>query len=422
MLDVNLGGEVVYPLADALAAEHVPFIFVTGYSDEEIEGRFASVPVLQKPIERDALKSIFGRRSAHETPALRSLCRLAVAGGFPDPVCHSICAEFAGSLRCHGTVIESLYFAGEIRDQPGFNASVRCGMSGPMALSTTEHTTKAFDVDLQSLSRMIAEMGGHAEHQLVQSIDALTKQDRDRAERVVSTDEVIDTLQRQIEEKAIATIATRQPLAVDLRDIVAVLRISSDLERIGDLAKNIGRRVTTLSGQEMPAKALRGVRHMATLALVQLRDVLDAYASRDVAKAIEVWKRDEEIDAMYTSLFRELLTYMMEDPGTITFGIHMLFCAKNIERMGDHCTNIAEAIHYMVEGRRSPRTARKPTPRATFPPWIPHCIEAPRTGADCAHDQKNPAACPSFNTFFGSDYPTPDGTCIRVTCPSLRPC
>ena len=223
-----------------------------------------------------------------------------------------------------------------------------------MALGISEHTTTAFDVDLQSLSRMVAEMGGYAEHQLVQSIDALTKRDRDRAERVVSIDEVVDTLQRQIEEKAIATIATRQPLAVDLRDIVAILRISSDLERIGDLAKNIGKRVSTLTGQEMPPKALRGVRHMATLALGQLRDVLDAYTSRDVAKALAVWKRDEEIDAMYTSLFLELLTYMMEDPGTITFGIHMLFCAKNIERMGDHSTNIAEAIHYMVEGRTFP--------------------------------------------------------------------
>ena len=228
-----------------------------------------------------------------------------------------------------------------------------------MALGITDHTTKAFDVDLQDLSRMVAEMGGYAEQQLVQSIDALTKRDRDRAQRVVAADLSVDELQRQIEEKAIATIATRQPLAVDLRDIVAILRISGDLERIGDLAKNICKRVTTLTGQEMSPKSLRGVRHMANLALMQLRDVLDAFASRDLATALAVWKRDEEIDALYTSLFRELLTYMMEDPETITFGIHLLFCAKNIERMGDHATNIAEAIHYMVEGKAFPELRPK---------------------------------------------------------------
>ena len=232
-----------------------------------------------------------------------------------------------------------------------------------MALGISEHTTTAFDVDLQSLSRMVAEMGGYAEQQLVQSIDALTKRDLGRANRVVDTDLLVDSLQRQIEEKAIATIATRQPLAIDLRDIVAILRIAGDLERIGDLAKNIGKRVTTLTGQEMPAKAIRGVRHMATLTISQLRDVLDSFASRDVNQATAVWKRDEELDAMYTSLFRELLTYMMEDPGTMTFGIHLLFCAKNLERVGDHATNIAEAIHYMVEGR--PFAADRPKADAT---------------------------------------------------------
>jgi phosphate transport system protein len=243
-----------------------------------------------------------------------------------------------------------------------------------MPLGITEHTTKAFDVDLESLSRMVAEMGGYAEHQLVQSIDALMKRDCDRAQRVVITDLTVDSLQQSIEEKAIAIIATRQPLAVDLRDIVAILRIAGDLERIGDLAKNIGKRVSTLTGQEMPAKALRGVRHMATLALGQLRDVLDAFASRDVAKAYAVWKRDEEIDAMYTSLFRELLTYMMEDPETITFGIHLLFCAKNIERVGDHSTNIAEAVHYMVEGHAFPvdRPKADTTPDISAPDSTTH--------------------------------------------------
>ncbi len=243
-----------------------------------------------------------------------------------------------------------------------------------MALESTEHTTKAFDVDLESLSRMIAEMGGYAEHQLVQSIDALTKRDQDRAQRVVSTDKAIDDLQRQIEEKVIVTIATRQPLAVDLRDIVSILRIAGELERIGDLAKNICKRVSTLTGQPMPPKALRGVRHMAGLALGQLRDVLDAFASRDAEMAFNVWTRDEEIDALYTSLFRELLTYMMEDPGTITFGIHLLFCAKNIERMGDHSTNVAEAIQFMVEGHSFPdrRPKADGTSNISAPDTLPH--------------------------------------------------
>ncbi len=220
-----------------------------------------------------------------------------------------------------------------------------------MAPGITEHTATAFDVDLQSLSRMVAEMGGYVEQLLVQSIEALTKRDFYRANRAVYTDDVVDSLQRQIEEKAIVTIATRQPLAVDLRDIVAILRIAGDLERIGDLAKNIGKRVTILTEHEMPARAVRGMRHVATLALGQLRDVLDSFVSRDVSVAIAVWQRDKEIDAMYTSLSRELMTYMVEDPATIGFGIHLLFCAKNIERVGDHATNIAEAIHYMVEGR-----------------------------------------------------------------------
>ena len=149
---------------------------------------------------------------------------------------------------------------------------------------------------------------------------------------------------------AIHMIAKRQPLASDLREIVGALRISIDLERIGDFAKNISKRVVALSDDSYPNDLMRRVEQMANLALVQLKSVLDSYAQRDVAKAIAVWKGDEEIDAMYTSLFRELLTYMMEEPRNITFSTHLLFCAKNIERIGDHATNIAETIYFMVEG------------------------------------------------------------------------
>ena len=221
-----------------------------------------------------------------------------------------------------------------------------------------EHTAKAFDHDLRELTRKVAEMGGLAEKEVSDAVAALVRRDTDLARRVVATDATIDALQREIEEKAVLTIARRQPMAVDLREIVAALRVCNDLERIGDLAKNIGKRVTALDADFHPQKLIRGVEHMAALVLNQLKQVLDAYAGRDLASALAVWKGDEEVDAMCTSLFRELLTYMMEDPRNITFCIHLMFSAKNIERMGDHATNIAETVHYMIEGR--PITDQRP--------------------------------------------------------------
>src|SRR6516164_6487081 len=218
-------------------------------------------------------------------------------------------------------------------------------------MTMSDHTMKAFDTDLQDLSRMVAEMGGLAEKQVADSVDALATRDTALAQRVSSADANIDALQREIEDKAVLTIARRQPMAVDLREVVGALRLSNDLERIGDLAKNIAKRVVAISGDFHPQKLLRGVQHMAALVLGQLKQVLDSYASHDLNKALTVWKGDEEVDAMCTSLFRELLTYMIEDPRNITFCIHLMFCAKNIERMGDHATNIAETVYYMIEGR-----------------------------------------------------------------------
>ncbi len=222
----------------------------------------------------------------------------------------------------------------------------------------TQHTTKAFDADLLELTRKVAEMGGLAEKEIADSVDALARRDNDLARRVITMDSAVDGLQREIEEKAILTIARRQPMAVDLREIVAALRVANDLERIGDLAKNIAKRVLALSGDFPSPKLIRGVEHMTALVLGQLKQVLDSYAARNLTNALAVWARDEEIDAMCISLFRELLTYMMEDPRNITFCIHLLFCAKNIERMGDHATNIAETVHYMIEGH--PITAERP--------------------------------------------------------------
>jgi phosphate transport system protein len=221
-----------------------------------------------------------------------------------------------------------------------------------------EHTAKAFDADLQDLSRMVAEMGGLAEKQIADSVDALAKRDATRAERVIAADVAIDNLQREIEDRSVLTIARRQPMAVDLREIVGALRIANDLERIGDLAKNIAKRVMPITADFHPQKLIRGVEHMAALVLTQLKQVLDSYAGHDLEKALVVWKGDEEIDALCTSLFRELLTYMMEDPRHITFCIHLMFSAKNIERMGDHATNIAETVYFMVQGR--PITDERP--------------------------------------------------------------
>ncbi|MGE0524519.1 MAG: phosphate signaling complex protein PhoU [Variibacter sp.] len=217
-------------------------------------------------------------------------------------------------------------------------------------MAMSEHTAKAFDTDLQDLARLVAEMGGLAEKAISDSVTALADRDAKLAQQVVTADAAIDALQREIEEKAILTIARRQPMAVDLREIVGALRVSNDLERIGDLAKNIGKRVVALGGDFRAPTVLRGVESMAELVLSALKNVLDAYARRDVAQAMGVWKGDEEIDAVNNSLFRELLTYMMEDPRNITFCTHLLFCSKNIERMGDHATNIAETVYYMVEG------------------------------------------------------------------------
>ena len=214
----------------------------------------------------------------------------------------------------------------------------------------TDHTMKAFDTDLQDLARMVAEMGGLAEKQVADSVDALAKRDTTLAQRVTAADANIDALQGEIEEKAVLTIARRQPMAVDLREIVGALRVANDLERIGDLAKNNGKRVMALDSEFYPVGLIRGVEHMGAMVLAQLKEVLDSYARHDLKKALAVWNGDEEIDSICTSLFRELLTYMLEDPHHITFCIHLMFCAKNFERMGDHATNIAETVYYMVEG------------------------------------------------------------------------
>jgi phosphate transport system protein len=225
-------------------------------------------------------------------------------------------------------------------------------------ITRVDHTTKAFDADLQEITRKVAEMGGMAERQIADATRALVERDTDLAEQVIGTDPAIDAMQHEIEEKAILTIARRQPMAVDLREIIGAMRVCNDLERIGDHAKHIGKRVVALDLDLHPQRLIRGVDHMASLVSAQLKQVLDAYASHDLATALVVWNGDEEVDALCVSLFRELLTYMMEDPRNITFCMHLMFCAKDIERIGDHATNIAETVYYMIEGR--PITDQRP--------------------------------------------------------------
>ena len=222
-----------------------------------------------------------------------------------------------------------------------------------------DHIVASFDQELKEIGRKVVEMGGQAERLVADSVTSLIRRDSALAQKVVLLDATVDQVQREIEDRAILVIAKRQPVAIDLREIVAAIRIANDLERIGDLAKNVGKRVIAIEGEYHPAKLVRGVEHISDLVLEQLKEVLDAYAARNEAKALEVWGRDGAIDTMYTSLFRELLTYMMEDPRNISVCTHLLFCAKNIERIGDHATNIAEIVYYMVTGQNLPESRPK---------------------------------------------------------------
>ena len=214
----------------------------------------------------------------------------------------------------------------------------------------SEHIVRAYDDQLKRLKAEIGEMGGLVESQLGQAIQAVGNRDAELGQRCVASDAKVDALERQIDESVIKMLALRQPMAIDLRTILSALRIAADLERIGDYAANVGKRTTALV-QFPPVPAVGGLLRLGNLVRQVVKDVLDAFAANDTARAVQVWQRDEEVDAMYTSLFRELLTYMMEDPRNITPCTHLLFIAKNLERIGDHATNIAETIHFQVLGR-----------------------------------------------------------------------
>ena len=223
----------------------------------------------------------------------------------------------------------------------------------------SEHTVKAYDAELDLIGAKIAEMGGIAEKMLVDAMDALSRLDMELAKRVVISDPRLDALQREIEDQVVQTIARRQPMAVDLRELMASIHIAGDLERTGDLAKNIAKRAMKVADDPRVMRAVVGLKHMAEVAAMQLKDVLDAYAQRDVGRAKAVWTRDADLDALDDSIFRDLLTFMMEDPRNISFCTHLLFCAKNLERVGDHATNIAENVNFMVTGQSLPMNRPK---------------------------------------------------------------
>ncbi len=214
----------------------------------------------------------------------------------------------------------------------------------------SEHTLKRFDEELERLNATINEMGGLTESQFAKALEAVRDRNTAAAEQVIAEDARVDALDAQVQQQTVQLLALRQPMAVDLRVVLSSIKIAAALERIADYAKNTAKRSIVLTQGTAPASAVSGIDRLGRLVRTALKDVLDAFANDDVEKARDVWQRDEEIDQVYTGLFRELLTYMMEDPRNITACTHLLFMAKNIERAGDHVTNIAELVSFRQTG------------------------------------------------------------------------
>ncbi|MBL8596978.1 MAG: phosphate signaling complex protein PhoU [Devosia sp.] len=221
-----------------------------------------------------------------------------------------------------------------------------------MATALNEHIVTSYEDELINLNKAISEMGGMVEQAITDAANALLKLDHKAAQDVRQYDKRIDGMKDRITEMAVSIIARRQPIAVDLRMVVTAIQVANDLERTGDMAKQLAKRTVQIESLALAPKFYNGVKHMTDLVARQLKAALDAYASRDAAKAVDVCAHDDEVDAMHTSLFRELLTYMMEDPRNISQCIHLLFCTKSLERVGDHATNIAEAAYYLETGRQ----------------------------------------------------------------------
>jgi phosphate transport system protein len=223
----------------------------------------------------------------------------------------------------------------------------------------SDHILKRFDEELERLNATINEMGGLTESQFAKALAAVRDRDTATAEEVIADDARVDALDAAVQEQTVKLLALRQPMAVDLRVVLSSIKIAAALERIADYAKNTAKRSIVLAQASPPPSAVSGIDRLGRLVRTALKDVLDAFADDDVAKAHSVWQRDEEIDQVYTGLFRELLTYMMEDPRTITACTHLMFMAKNIERAGDHVTNIAELVSFRSTGQSFAEARRK---------------------------------------------------------------
>jgi len=223
----------------------------------------------------------------------------------------------------------------------------------------SDHILKRFDEELERLNSTINEMGGLTESQFAKALAAVRDRDTAAAEEVIADDARVDALDVAVQEQTVKLLALRQPMAIDLRVVLSSIKIAAALERIADYAKNTAKRSIVLAQGTAPASAVAGIDRLGRLVRSALKDVLDAFADDDVAKAHSVWQRDEEIDQLYTGLFRELLTYMMEDPRTITACTHLMFMAKNIERAGDHVTNIAELVSFRSTGQNFAEARRK---------------------------------------------------------------
>jgi phosphate transport system protein len=224
-------------------------------------------------------------------------------------------------------------------------------------MSEAPHLIKSFEQELTRLRSLISQMGGLVEDQVAMACQAVLARDGAAASRAVETDPKVDALEHEVEQFVIRLLALRQPMAQDLRQIVAALKITGDLERVGDYAANVAKRSLVLEQFSLPF-SLAGIGHMGRLVQELLKSVIDAADAGDADRAVEVWRSDDQVDEIYNALFRELMTYMMEDPRNITPCAHLLFIAKNLERIGDHATNIAETVFYAAKGE--PLTGNRP--------------------------------------------------------------
>ena len=232
-------------------------------------------------------------------------------------------------------------------------------------MAEAEHTVQSYDEELKQLANLVLQMGGLVENQIASATRAMTARDSDVAQHTIDGDAQIDALEREVERLATKMLALRQPMAIDLRGIIGALRVAGDLERMGDLAANIAKRSIALA-QTRELDSLWVIPSMAVRVQAMVKEVLDAYVEEDVVKAERVWQGDHEIDEIYNGLFRQLLTYMMEDPRNITPCTHLLFVAKNLERIADHATNISEVIRFRETGERNIGKRPKSDDTATF--------------------------------------------------------